>query len=150
MSACAYQLARAPDLFRIQADIAAATIAGLSLRGCRWDGGASVLVLEFAEEVDAWARVRIDAIVAGLPRGRATLSPGPGLARWQQVGGSIGWAELPFTPSAVAISNVAANGLSTPIVTEVTARGFVYSVSSLGSGDNLGAIEIAFDWEVCA
>jgi hypothetical protein len=50
----------------------------------------------------------------------------------------------------VVVGSVLANGLTSPIVTEVTRVGFAYVVSSTGGGGNLGPSEITFDWEVRA
>jgi len=144
-----YTMARTPNLPKLNADVLASSMVFKSLESCKWDGAASLLELCFTDEISRDDKIILDAIVEGMPRGHAVIALSSSAGnRWQQHYGYASFgSELRIVPARIETSNVLANGLSSLLIDEITTRGFRYSASATGSGDNLGAIELSFDWE---
>jgi hypothetical protein len=142
-----YQLRFSPDVAKINADILASSMFVKDLHGCKWNGNDKILSLEFGTELDQASKQLLDCIVEGLPRGHFVFAPSVG-NRWQQHYGYVSFgSELQIVPTRIEVSNSLFNGLSSLLIDEILKGGFRFSVASTGSGDNLGAIEVSFDWE---
>lgn len=145
-----YRMKYAPDLPRINADVLASSMSIRDLHKCNWNGVDMVLSMDFDTELDAHSKLMLDCIVEGMPKGRFVFAPNAG-NRWQQHYGYVSFgSELPIVPAKIGISNSLFNGLSSLLIEEILKTGFKFSVASTGSGINLGAIEVSFDWEAKA
>jgi hypothetical protein len=152
MTTYQYQLNRAPNVQKLNADVLSSSMVFKSLESCKWNGATGILELQFTAEISAGDKIILDAIVEGMPRGHAVIALSSSAGnRWQQHYGYASFgSELQIVPARIETSNVLANGLSSLLIDEITASGFRYSASTTGSGDNLGAIELSFDWEAKA